>query len=67
MEDRNVNELLERAIVNLRGALRATAWAEAEQSQALVREARDACDEWLARCAPTPAHSAAVWSTTPTR
>lgn len=61
-----MDELLEQAIVNLRGALRATAWAEPEQSEALVREARDACDEWLARGAPARALSADVWTTTPT-
>lgn len=49
-----MDEPLERAIVNLRGALRASAWAEVEQSEALVREARDACDEWLARCVTLP-------------
>jgi hypothetical protein len=61
-----VDELLEQAIVNLRGALRAKAWAEPEQSEALVREAREACDEWLARREPAPALSAGIWTTTPT-
>jgi hypothetical protein len=43
-----MDEQLERAIVNLRGALRAAAWADPTQTEALVREARDACNDWLA-------------------
>ena len=61
-----MDELLEHAIVNLRGALRAAAWADSEQSEALVREARDACDEWLAQSRLAPALSAGVWTTTRT-
>ncbi|MBO0743417.1 MAG: hypothetical protein J2P43_00235 [Candidatus Dormibacteraeota bacterium] len=38
---------LEDAIIRLRAALRATAWSDHELTAALVREARDACDEWL--------------------
>jgi hypothetical protein len=43
-----MDEQLERAIVTLRGALRAAAWADPAQTEALVREARDACNDWLA-------------------
>jgi hypothetical protein len=36
------------AITELKGALRAAAWDDLEQAALLTREARLACDEWLA-------------------
>jgi hypothetical protein len=42
-----LDEQLEGAIINLRAALRAAAWADPEQMEMLVREARDACNDWL--------------------
>jgi hypothetical protein len=35
-------------MLKLRAALRAAAWGDHEQATTLVREARNACDEWLA-------------------
>lgn len=46
---------LEGAIVKLRAALRAAAWADHELAAVLVREARDVCDEWLAQVEEVPA------------
>ena len=42
-----VAEELERAIISLRGAQRAAQWGDLERTDALVCEARGACDEWL--------------------
>lgn len=48
---------LESAILKLRAALRAAAWGDHELRVDLVREARDACDEWLAHIEEVPGSS----------